>query len=280
MCSRSVSAGEKAIEDELMKDGEGGYCLTLEQKKLVSVKQLDLNSLASIKSFCDDINSESKLNIDYLICNAGIMAVQTREETVDGFEKQVGVNHFGHAYLVQQLYKKITTSAKDRDADVRIIILASSAHSMSSVRTEDLHYTNGRTYSAWGSYGQSKQCNVLYAKALEEKLRTDGFGTNVTAMSVHPGVIKTALWRNTAFSSNFIVSWFGDTFLMKKTIPQGASTTLFAALSPVTKSNDYRGAYCVDCNKEDPCVAARDYTLAQTLLKVTMKQLEEKTANL
>lgn len=280
MCSRSVAAGEKAIEEEMMKDGEGGYSLTREQRQLVSVKQLDLNSMASIKTFTDTIISEKDMDIDYLICNAGIMAVQSREETADGFEKQCGVNHFGHAYLVDNLYDKITTSAKKRKADVRIVVLASSAHTMGSVKVDDLHYTvgQGRSYSAWGSYGQSKLCNILFAKGLEEKLRDDGHGDHVTAMSVHPGVIKTPLWRNTALAEggNRILEWFGDTFLMKKTIPQGASTTLFAALAPIAKGDDFRGAYCVDCGKQVPSAAARNVELARALWKTTYDQLKQK----
>ena len=88
MCSRSVENGEKMIKEELAVEGLGGYSLSAEQLALVQVRQLDLNSLGSVRTFCDKV-LEEKLALDYLILNAGVMAFQTREETTDGFEKQV-----------------------------------------------------------------------------------------------------------------------------------------------------------------------------------------------
>ena len=88
LCSRSVDNGKKSIQEELAVDGHGGYSLSPEQLARVQVRQLDLNSLRSVKAFCDSV-LEEKLALDYLILNAGVMAFQTREETEDGFEKQV-----------------------------------------------------------------------------------------------------------------------------------------------------------------------------------------------
>lgn len=64
--------------------------------------------------------------IDFLVCNAGIMALPQREETEDGFEKQIGVNVFGHFYLIQQLLPKMMK----QDFDNRVVVLSSTAHSM------------------------------------------------------------------------------------------------------------------------------------------------------
>jgi NAD(P)-dependent dehydrogenase (short-subunit alcohol dehydrogenase family) len=280
MCSRSVKAGEDAIEKELMQNGEGGYALTEDARKLVSVSQLDLNSLASVQSFTNSILKDKKIKLDYLILNAGIMAVQERQETVDGFEKQVGVNHFGHAFLVDNLYAKFTSEAKSRGADCRVVCLTSSAHSMGTCRPENLHYENGRQYAAWGAYGQSKLCNLLYAKGLEKRFRDDGFAECCTSIGVHPGVIKTPLWRNTAFSSNFIVSFIGDLVIMAKTIPQGAATTVYATLATEAKEDSFRGAYLVDCAKETPTNGAEDPELCQKLWDATFEQLREKSSKL
>jgi NAD(P)-dependent dehydrogenase (short-subunit alcohol dehydrogenase family) len=62
--------------------------------------------LKSIKTFADDILSTEK-RIDGLILNAGIMALAQLEYTESGFEKQIGVNHFGHFYLLKLLEQKI-----------------------------------------------------------------------------------------------------------------------------------------------------------------------------
>ena len=64
----------------------------------IVIKQLDLESLESIKRFAEDI-ATSEQRIDALILNAGIMAVPTLEYTKSGFERQIGVNHLGHFYL-------------------------------------------------------------------------------------------------------------------------------------------------------------------------------------
>jgi NAD(P)-dependent dehydrogenase (short-subunit alcohol dehydrogenase family) len=184
LCSRSVSAGETAVKDELAKAGHGGY--TVDTSNVV-VKALDLNSLASVKKFAQDfLATEDRL--DFLVLNAGIMALPKLEYTDAGFEKQIGVNHFGHFYLVNLLKDKMLATP---NTNGRIVVLSSVAHNMGSVVPADLHYKNGRTYSAWGGNGQSKMANLLFAKGLAERLK----GTPLTAVSVHPGTIQTNLWK-------------------------------------------------------------------------------------
>ena len=49
-------------------------------------------------------------------------------------------------------------------AGCRVVVLSSTAHTFGSVEVNDLHYKKGRSYSPWGAYGQSKACNLLFAK--------------------------------------------------------------------------------------------------------------------
>jgi hypothetical protein len=46
------------------------------------------------------------------------------------------------------------------------------------------------SYSAWGAYGQSKLANVLFTRELQRRL---GPASGVTAMAVHPGIVRTEL---------------------------------------------------------------------------------------
>jgi NAD(P)-dependent dehydrogenase (short-subunit alcohol dehydrogenase family) len=184
LCSRSVAGGEAAVKAELASRGHGGYVVDTSN---VVVKALDLNSLPSIKAFADDF-SATEDRLDFLILNAGIMALPRLERTDAGFERQIGVNHFGHAYLVQQLQNKMLATP---DTSGRVVVLSSVAHTMGSVVPSDLHYKNGRRYAGWEAYGQSKLANLLFAKGLAHQLR----GTPITAVSVHPGVIRTNLWK-------------------------------------------------------------------------------------
>lgn len=184
LCSRSVSAGEAAVKDEFTKPGHGGYVV---DPSNVVVKALDLNSLASVKAFAQDfLKTEQRL--DFLVLNAGIMALPNRELTDAGFEKQIGVNHFGHFYLTKLLQEKMMSTPNTAG---RIVVLSSVAHNMGNVIVSDLHYTNGRKYAAWEAYGQSKLANLLFAKALADRLK----GTPLTALAIHPGTIQTNLWK-------------------------------------------------------------------------------------
>ena len=57
---------------------------------LISVKQLDLGSLSSVRRFAADFNRSGQF-LDLLVCNAGVMAPPTRNVTSDGFEEQFQV---------------------------------------------------------------------------------------------------------------------------------------------------------------------------------------------
>ena len=59
-----------------------------------------------------------------LMNNAGVMAIPQRQETVDGFERQFGVNHLGH-FALTGLLLPLLKKAKD---GARVIALSSTAH--------------------------------------------------------------------------------------------------------------------------------------------------------
>ena len=191
MCSRSIASGEKAIESEIKTLGEGGYIVS--DVSNIIVKELDLNSLPSVKRFADDFIATEGGYCDFLVLNAGIMALPKLERTEAGFEKQIGVNHFGHAYLTSLLLPSLIS----RNTPVRVVVLASSAHKIGGVDCNDLHYTNGsRKYSGWGAYGQSKTANILFAKGLAHQMKEQGHG-QITSLSLHPGVIQ--VWWDCLF---------------------------------------------------------------------------------
>ena len=78
------------------------YCIIRQETKGdVSVEKMDLASLASI-SACVDRLKKYVTKIDILINNAGVMMCPLTK-TEDGFEMQIGTNHFGHFYLTNLL---------------------------------------------------------------------------------------------------------------------------------------------------------------------------------
>ena len=115
----------------------------------VIVAQCDLENFESIAKFKETIGDDT---LDILINNAGIMAIRTAEYTENGWEKQIGTNHFGHVYLFSLLESNLMKSEKIP----RVVTLASTAHQFESVKVDDLHFKEGRMYTPWGAYGQRK----------------------------------------------------------------------------------------------------------------------------
>ena len=234
--SRDVAAGQRIITSELSGAGAPNSPYA-GNSDLVTVLPLDLESLSSIRELASAVASEP---LDFVIFNAGIMALPKREETPCGWEKQIGTNGHGHWYLASLLRPQLVRRA----SPCRIVWVSSTAHRMGGVDVNDLHFKLGRVYSPWTAYGQSKKANMLHARELSDQLAVEA--PHVVPVSLHPGVIVTNLARHTGLSS--ITSALFSTLVADKTIAQGASTTLFAALAP----DVMRGAYFSDCA---PCGA-------------------------
>lgn len=145
----------------------------------VTVRQLDLQNLESIRSFAADTAA-----VDVLVNNAGIMAVPYAQ-TVDGFESQIGTNHLGHFALTNLLLPKITD---------RVVTVSSLMHLIGVISLKDLNWKS-RPYSPWLAYGQSKLANLLFTSELQRKLTAAG--SPVRAVAAHPGYSATNLQGHT-----------------------------------------------------------------------------------
>jgi len=262
MACRNVDDGRTKIDKEIKQVGQGGY--TVPQPD-VDVKELDLNDLLSIERFAMDI-LDSEERIDFLINNAGIMALKEREVTKQNFEKQIGVNHFGHFHLTSLLLPKI----QSQGGPCRIVTLSSVAHDQfGELDLDNLHYQGARKYSSWGAYGQSKLANLLFTKGLHARLTAQGY-QDIAALAVHPGVIRTELWREQA-------SWFNSLllpFIQDKTIPQGAATTVYACVAPELGDGRRAGAYLSDCKVVVPSALARSQKNWEGLWEATEAQIK------
>jgi NAD(P)-dependent dehydrogenase (short-subunit alcohol dehydrogenase family) len=145
-------------------------------------KILDLDNLRGIR---EAVGSWKDLLINCLVNNAGIMALPSRELTVDGMERQMQVNHLGHFVLTAVL---APYSAKD----VRVVNVSSLAHKI-AINGLDLDYawTGEPNYWGWKSYGQSMLPNMLFSQELQQRADTAGLSWQVS--SLHPGSILTDL---------------------------------------------------------------------------------------
>jgi retinol dehydrogenase-13 len=198
------------------------------------VRALDLGVLASVRAFAAEFLAEHD-RLDVLINNAGVMNTP-KGTTADGFETQIGVNHFGHFLLTNLLLDVLKASAPSRIVNVSSCFHDKAQGREGRIHFDDLHYAS-RPYDGWEAYAQSKLANVLHAKELARRLA----GSGVTAVSIHPGWVDTNLMRHS------MPSWAQTIArpvlrMMGMIRPwEGTQTTLFAALSPTVV--DHPGAF-------------------------------------
>ncbi|KAI3879582.1 hypothetical protein MKX03_011743 [Papaver bracteatum] len=232
-------------------------------KAKLDVMEMDLTSIKSITSFAKSFNS-SKQPLNILINNAGIMACPF-QLSGDGIELQFATNHLGHFLLTKLLMDKLKTTAKKSGIEGRIVNVSSTAHRRLFSKEDsllDLEIINDPTkYSRYDAYCRSKLANVLHANELASVLQAEK--ANVTANSLHPGIIPTNLFQFMNFRGIPlpVLAALGKPFT--KNIPQGASTTCYVALHPDLKG--VTGKYFTDCNEKLPSPQAQDKDLGKKL---------------
>jgi NAD(P)-dependent dehydrogenase (short-subunit alcohol dehydrogenase family) len=199
---------------------------------------LDLASLDSVRAFATNFKNKHT-QLHGLINNAGVM-VPPFSRTQEGFELQFGTNHLGHFLLTNLLLDTLAASAPSR-----IVAVSSMAHDAAAAEWdwEDVaQWRNNASYGiGWQAYGNSKLANILHAQELARRLQ----GTGVTAVSLHPGAVRTELQRHMLpeWVSNILMAPITYTGL--KSPWEGAQTTLHAVLSSDVPAQS--GAYLSDC---------------------------------
>ncbi|HMD51344.1 MAG TPA: oxidoreductase [Solirubrobacteraceae bacterium] len=196
----------------------------------VQLAELDLGSLASVEAFAEAFTSEADGGLDLLINNAGVMA-PPREQTVDGFELQIGTNFLGHFALTGRLIGRM-----EGRRDARVVTLSSNAHKMGKINLDDLQSEHG--YRRWGAYGQSKLADLMFALELDRRLRASD--STVKSLAAHPGYAATNLQSAAAPAADRIVMRFTN-LIMAQSADMGALPTLYAATEPGLEGGTYIG---------------------------------------
>jgi NAD(P)-dependent dehydrogenase (short-subunit alcohol dehydrogenase family) len=190
----------------------------------VTVQQLDLSSLESVRSAADELRGDFE-RIDLLINNAGVMGTP-KSTTRDGFELQFGTNHLGHFALTGLLLERILAAP-----DSRIVSVSSAAHRLAPrIQFDNLHSERG--YSSVRAYAQSKLANLLFIYELQRRLADNG--TSI-AVAAHPGGSRSELARH----SSAAVRAFSALLLQSPAM--GALSTLRAATDPQVRGGQYFG---------------------------------------
>ena len=243
MACRDMRKGEKALEKAKAESSSEDILLM----------HLDLSSLDSVRNFAKEFLSKySKLNI--LINNAGVMACPYMK-TKDGFEMQIGTNHFGHFVLTNLLLKALANGAP-----ARVVNVSSSAHWMfAKMDFEDINYEK-RSYDKMGAYGQSKLANVLFSKELHNKVKDHG----ITTYSLHPGWISTELVRH---DTSFILINVIVGSLYARTPVQGAQTSIYCAVEEGLEKHS--GGYFSNCTLSTASADGRNDGYAKKLWELS-----------
>jgi NAD(P)-dependent dehydrogenase (short-subunit alcohol dehydrogenase family) len=152
--------------------------------------------------------------LDVLINNAAVIP-RRREESEDGIEMQLAVNHLAPFLLTHLLLDVLI-----RGAPSRVIVVSSAMHKRGSIRLRDVQHT--RDYSPLWTYAQSKLANVMFVRSLARRLQ----GTGVTVNAVHPGFISTNLYSFMRGATRAVVR------LLAGSPVKGADTPIYLAYSP------------------------------------------------
>lgn len=245
MLCRSQSRGEIALEK--VKEVTG--------KDSMELMVCDLSSLKSIDEFSSTFYNKFD-HLDLLINNAGVVTLK-RQETADGFEMMLGVNHLGHFHLTYALLDALKAAPS-----ARVVIVSSGAHKWGKMDFSDPYFTKG--FNVAKGYGRSKLANVLFMKGLHEKVSH----TNITVNALHPGAVATNIGvdRNTGFGGKLVkllVPFF-------KTAEQGAETAVYLATSEDVEG--ISGQYFIDKKQVPLSQRAKDPQLIEHFWRWSIEQ--------
>uniref|UniRef100_A0A7N0U6A5 Short-chain dehydrogenase TIC 32, chloroplastic n=1 Tax=Kalanchoe fedtschenkoi TaxID=63787 RepID=A0A7N0U6A5_KALFE len=231
----------------------------------VDVMELDVSSMASVKSFASLFISTG-LPLNVLINNAGVCQLPY-QLSADGIEMQFATNHVGHFLLTDLLLDTMKETARRSNVEGRILNVSSAAHYSFFWQGIDFERINDESsYGAFSGYRVSKLANILHTNELSRRLREEG--ANVTANSLHPGLINTKIVDHLPPNrSIFMRIVMLISLLYLKDIHQGAATTCYVALHPQVEG--VGGQYFVNCNLAKPCGLATDAKLAKKLWDFT-----------
>ncbi|GAA4614009.1 oxidoreductase [Saccharopolyspora hordei] len=231
--------------------------------------ELDLADLASVRRAAEEVRTRTD-GLDVLMNNAGVMATPHRR-TRDGFELQIGTNHFGHAALTWLLLPALRAGA-------RVVTVSSLAHRGGGLDLDDLHFTR-RRYTPTRAYSQSKLANLLFMLWLDREAQRAG--RDLVSVAAHPGVAGTELTRNTARTYALpgpVRDAVGAvTRLFTQPAERGALPQLFAATARGVRGGDYFGPSRLGemrghPSRVRPSRAAQDARTAERLWEVTIEQ--------
>ncbi len=198
----------------------------------VSFVRMDLADLSSVRNAAQKVR-ETVPRIDALICNAAIAQVPTQKFTVDGFESQLGTNHYGHFVLCGMLFDRIDES------NGRIVVVASLGYKMGlqTIQFDDMNWD--KAYHQNRTYCHSKLAQMMFAYELQDKVKETNGNTKVFVC--HPGSSATSLISSSAGLVTRMIWWLMTMSPMVQTAEKGAYPEIMCATEEELKQRAFYG---------------------------------------
>jgi NAD(P)-dependent dehydrogenase (short-subunit alcohol dehydrogenase family) len=225
---------------------------------------IDLADQRSVRAFAERyIERFPGESLDLLINNAGVMAIPTREVTVDGFERQFATNYLGPFALTALLLPSIKPQSGSR-----IVAVSSNAGKYGKIAFDNLQ--SERRYSPmFGAYTQSKLADLIFTLELQRRLTAAH--SPILSVAAHPGYAITNLHDSgPGVGTSPMKILLNLLHPLSQDAYHGALPTLFAAVSPAVQPGGYYGPDGFLETKGNPTAAeivaaAKDQAVASRL---------------
>lgn len=148
----------------------------------------DLSVQAEVRDLAAQVAARHD-RLDVLVNCAGAVMPE-RVMTSDGVETTWAVNYLA-PFLLTNLLRDLLAAAATAAAPARVLAMTSMFQAFGRLDLDDPGFAR-RRYTPFAAYAQSKLATVMFTAELATRLR----GTGITANSLHPGAVRTALGRH------------------------------------------------------------------------------------
>jgi NAD(P)-dependent dehydrogenase (short-subunit alcohol dehydrogenase family) len=240
---------------------------------------------ASVGYLCGDLSAQADVRrvageflgrhrrLDVLVNNAGAL-FELRQESVDGIEKTLALNHLSSFLLTVSLLDALKTGSPSR-----VVVVSSAAHA--DVPAFDFADPEARAPAAWRGaypvtrlqslgyslfkpwahpaflqYAHTKLANLLFTYELARRLA----GTGVTVNALHPGLVASQF-----AAGKGVYTWFmrRQAQFFGISVEKGAGTPVYLATSHEVEG--VTGRYFVKEKPVESSPASRDAEAARRL---------------
>ena len=219
-----------------------------------SVQVADFASFAEVRGLGAALNSEPR--IDVLVNNVGV-ALSRQQQSRDGNDMMLQVNHLSSFLLTSLLLDKLKASAP-----ARIVNVSSRMHrNARDFGFDDFQFA--RSYGVAKAYSRTKLYNVLFTRELARRLA----GSGVTANALHPGMIQTDIGKDGDLRGIAGFLWPLLQRLNGRPIGEASRMPVYLATAPELEG--VTGKYFTTGRAAEPSALAQDDAAATRLWEMS-----------